>query len=314
MERKIGQFDGAERGALIIVIGALHGNETAGVVALRQLFDMLEAERQRKPNFVFRGRIVGLIGNVQAYERKIRFVKTDLNRHFTLQNIQRVGSETPQYSNASSLFFEDLELAELVQVIENQIFNYQPNRLVLLDLHTTSAAGGIFSIVSDDDASLDLAISLHIPVVRGMIGNVGGSTLHFFTEKNMHVPTIAVAFEAGKHDDPNAPRLAIAWLVNALRSVGAVSPFDVEHRHDEILRGHARRLPKVVDLIHVHRIALDDHFQMLPDFENFQAVRQGELLARDRHGYIAAPEDCLILMPLYQAKGKEGFFLVKEKT
>jgi succinylglutamate desuccinylase len=50
---------------------------------------------------------------------------------------------------------------------------------------------------------------------------------------------------------------------------------------------------------------------MQPDYKNFQAVEKGELLALDKHGEIRADEDGLILMPLYQKQGDDGFFLVR---
>ena len=51
---------------------------------------------------------------------------------------------------------------------------------------------------------------------------------------------------------------------------------------------------------------------MEPGFTNFQSVRRGELLAHDRIGAIKASETGLILMPLYQKLGNDGFFLVRE--
>jgi succinylglutamate desuccinylase len=51
---------------------------------------------------------------------------------------------------------------------------------------------------------------------------------------------------------------------------------------------------------------------MEPGFTNFQAVRRGKVLARDRTGEIKASETGLILMPLYQTLGNDGFFLVRE--
>jgi succinylglutamate desuccinylase len=51
---------------------------------------------------------------------------------------------------------------------------------------------------------------------------------------------------------------------------------------------------------------------MEPGFSNFQPVKRGQLLARDRHGDIRAPEAGLILMPLYQSQGTDGFFLARE--
>ena len=51
---------------------------------------------------------------------------------------------------------------------------------------------------------------------------------------------------------------------------------------------------------------------MDPGFTNFQSVRRGKVLARDRTGEIKASETGLILMPLYQTLGNDGFFLVRE--
>lgn len=308
MQRLIGHYTGQERGTLIIALAAMHGNEPAGIRSLRTLFQMLEDEPKRNAGFTFRGRLVGLVGNVQAYERRIRFVKKDLNRHLTLDNLKQARL-TPQ----SRLIYEDLELIELVQTIKNEIIEYKPSRLVVLDLHTTSASGGIFSIVSDDAESLDLAMQLNVPVVLGMVGNTGGTTLHYFKTENMGIPTVSVVFEAGQHDDALSVQRTVAWLVNVLRSVKSLEPYDVENRHNMILKNYSRHLPKLVDLFYVHHILPTDHFQMREGFKNFQVLNAGEVIADDKNGEIVAPEDCLLLMPLYQRQGTEGFFLVKNK-
>jgi succinylglutamate desuccinylase len=51
---------------------------------------------------------------------------------------------------------------------------------------------------------------------------------------------------------------------------------------------------------------------MRPGYANFQPIRRGEHLADDASGPVLAPEDGLILMPLYQSLGTDGFFLVQE--
>jgi succinylglutamate desuccinylase len=305
MKRLIGNYTGAQHGALIIAIGAMHGNEPAGVRALQTLFQMLENEPSHNPAFSFKGKIVGLIGNLKAYERKVRYVEKDLNRQFLLENIEKIKKGAPQY-------FEDSELIELLQTIENEINTYKPKRLIVLDLHTTSADGGIFTIVSDNEESIAVASELHAPVVKGFVQGVGGTTIHYFKTENMGVPTIALSFEAGQHNDPLSENRTIAWLVNALRATDCVQHEDVETKHEEILRGYSDKLPKVVQLIDSHKITDSDNFKMLPNYQNFQRVKKGETLAIDKNGDIKAPEDCLILMPLYQAQGNDGFFLVKE--
>jgi succinylglutamate desuccinylase len=51
---------------------------------------------------------------------------------------------------------------------------------------------------------------------------------------------------------------------------------------------------------------------MRPGYVNFQPIQQGEHLANDTTGPVLAPEDGLILMPLYQPQGSDGFFVVQE--
>jgi succinylglutamate desuccinylase len=51
---------------------------------------------------------------------------------------------------------------------------------------------------------------------------------------------------------------------------------------------------------------------MEPGFKNFQPVRRGRVLAKDRTGEIKASETGLILLPLYQTLGDDGFFLGRE--
>jgi succinylglutamate desuccinylase len=300
MKRQIGTYQGAEKETLIIAIAAIHGNEPAGVMALRELFQMLEKEPSENPDFQFKGRLVGVIGNMQAFEK-------DLNREITSENITRLKA-TPQYN----LDFEDLELLELIQCIENEIKNYQPKKIVLIDLHTTSASGGIFTIVNEDKASLDIAYQLHAPVVKGFIKGVGGTTLHYYTTKNLGIPTIGMGFEAGQHDDVLSVRRAIAWLINCFQAVGCINSDDVENKHSEVLKKYSKKLPKAVQIIENHKITSDDNFKMQPGYKNFQAVKKEEILAYDKNGSIKSPLDCLILMPLYQAQGNDGFFLVEE--
>ncbi len=314
MKRLIGTHTGSEQETLIIAIAAMHGNEPAGVYALRDLFQMLHDEPLVNPDFTFKGKIVGLIGNVQAYERKLRFVKQDLNRMITPDNIKRLttlhyaekGGLTAHYDIA----YEDLELVELIQYIDTEIKTYKPNRLIVLDLHTTSATGGIFTIVSETEDSLAIALSLHAPIVKGFVRGVGGSSLHYFASKNFNIPTTALAFEAGQHTEAKSTPRTIAWLVNCLRAIGSINKHDVDNKHEQILRGYAKNLPKAVELQSVYKIGTKDTFTMQPNYTNFQAVKKGELLAHHNGEAVLCPEDCLILMPLYQNKGTDGFFLV----
>src|SRR5262249_56516502 len=72
------------------------------------------------------------------------------------------------------------------------------------------------------------------------------------------------------------------------------------------------RLPPLIEALSRHAITDEHEFRMEPGFANIQRARAGELLARDRRGEIRAPHDGMVLLPLYQAQGDEGFFYGRE--
>lgn len=304
--RIIGRHTGCEKGPLLICLGGMHGNEPAGIKALELMFQLLELEPITNPGFRFCGRIFGLRGNLRAIEKGQRFIKKDLNRQWTKANIRRIRNSPMQQLDS-----EDLEALELLSIIEAEIEDYQAEKIILLDLHTTTAFGGIFSIATDDPVSVRIAVELHAPVIKGLLEGIKGTTLHYFNNDNFEPETVAICFESGQHDEPLSVNRAIAALTNLMRIVGCVRTEDVENRHDALLIEHSKELPKVAQLIMCHRIKPDDKFQMIPNYKNFQEVAKGELLAQDTNGKIYARKNGRILMPLYQTQGDDGFFLIK---
>ncbi|MFK8104728.1 MAG: succinylglutamate desuccinylase/aspartoacylase family protein [Saprospiraceae bacterium] len=307
LQRIIGRYTGTEKGPLLICFGGMHGNEPAGILALEAIFKILATEPDRNKNFKFKGRILGLRGNLRAMQAKKRFILKDLNRQWTIENVTRIKATPERLLEA-----EDLEIKELLAVIEAEVDGYEPEKLVFLDFHTTTAYGGIFSIPTEDPESLRIAIELHAPVIKGMLKGIRGTSLHYFSKENFIPNTVAVCFESGQHLEPLSVSRAIAALTNCMRTIGCVTAEDVENKHDSILIEYSKDLPKVAELITIHSIKSKDQFQMTPNYKNFQAVKKGTILANDQHGPIRAQEDGLVLMPLYQQQGDDGFFLVKE--
>lgn len=305
-KRIIGSYSGQKKGPLLICLGGTHGNEPAGIQALDILFRLLELEPESNSDFQFKGRILGLRGNLRAIEQGARFIEKDLNRLWTAENVKRILS-----SPADELSDEDLEIRELHDLITREIRLYQPEKVIVLDLHTTTAHGGIFSIATDDPDSVRIAIELHAPVMKGFLDSVQGTTLHYFTTQNMGVPTVAVCFESGQHEETLSVNRAIAAIINCMRTVGCVRSEDVENRHDALLIEYSRGLPKVSELVFTHTIKPGDHFKMEPGYQNFQEIQEGEILAYDKSGPVRAAEDSLLLMPLYQKQGDDGFFLIR---
>ena len=90
MNRIIGRYTGEENGPLLICFGGIHGNERAGVRALDLVFKMLEVEPITNPDFYFKGRILGVRGNVQALKAGKRYLTKDLNRQWTPERVNQV--------------------------------------------------------------------------------------------------------------------------------------------------------------------------------------------------------------------------------
>ena len=303
MQRVIGKFSGDEKGPLLVIIGAMHGNEPAGVRAIELVLKMLDVEYIRNPNFSFKGNVLGLIGNYKALEQKKRFIDRDMNRCWSPDVMQN------QADNSIAEFEEIRQVHKLVME-EIETGNY--SKVIILDMHTTSSDLGIFVIPSSNPESLKIAKELKAPVVLGIADGLKNTNLHYFHNLESTVPIIPVVFESGQHQDPMSVNRAVAAIINCMRTVEMVDSEHVDNIHDHLLETFSEPLPKVVELSYSHGIKAEDKFVMKPGYKNFDAIVEGEWLADDTHGKVCAPSDGRILMPLYQVQGEDGFFIVRE--
>jgi len=307
MKRIIGRYTENKRGPLLLVIGGIHGNEPAGVKAIDLVSKMLEIEHIKNEGFEFKGTLLGIIGNLKAYKKNVRFIKKDLNRIWSKDHL-----DTIKPLPTSQLDAEDREMLEILSLINHELSTNKYTRMLVLDLHTTSSHGGIFSIPNNFKDSQAIALQLHAPVVKGMLKGIKNTTLHFFKTKNFPLQTTAVTFESGQHEDPLSVNRAVSAIINCMRTLGSVIESDVENIHDKILKKFSKKLPKCTKLVKRHAIQPVEGFEMLPGFKNFQKVKKGELIAKDKNGDIFSPANGRILMPLYQKQGEDGFFIIKE--
>lgn len=302
--RIIGRYEGVDPGPLLICIGSMHGNEPAGILAIQEVFRLLDIETGFNPGFRYHGSFVGIRGNLRAIEKSQRFIDRDLNRMLLKEEMDRITS-TPEEMWTS----EDRECIDLIRTIEEEKRKHKPSASLILDLHTTTADGGIFTIAADDQMSRTLAKGLHAPVIQGFAENLKGTTLSYFNRPKEDA--FCIVFEAGQHDDPESVYRTAAAIVNCMRTIGSVDSRDVDHRHDGMLIRMSEGLPKVTKLIHHYRIADGEQFVMNPGYKNFQPLKAGEIVAHNEHGPITSPVDGLMLMPKYQTLGDDGFFVVE---
>ena len=311
--RIIGTFGGQTPGPIIIAIGALHGNEPAGVRALEMIFEALELERRDNPAFEFKGKLVGLIGNAQAFLLRQRFLENDLNRMWTTEQVSEIRTHHDEELSA-----ENREVLQLFDCITTECQAFSAEKRIFLDLHTTSADGGIFSIPTDEHKSLQLAKHLGAPAIIGLQESISGTLLGFAidggfcpdTQAEIPAPT-CVAFEAGQHDSPHSITRSAIAILRCLRTAGCIEPESLAGFAGTLTLPFLNYVPPVVRFRYAHHIEASDEFKMRPGYANFQPIQQGEHLADDVHGPVLSPEKGLILMPLYQAKGSDGFFIVQ---
>lgn len=306
MKRVICNFTQNLPGPLLVCIAGIHGNEHAGIKALKRIQKTLDKQAKLNPKFVFRGRILGLCGNVAAFMSKQRFVDVDMNRIITQDLVLKLkeGSIVPSYS-------EHQEIIELLSEIEKAFQEKEYSEIVILDLHTTSARGGTFAIPADDARSLTIAKGLHAPVIKGFSALLKGTTLDYFTNIESKIPLTALVFEAGQHDNPLSVNRTLAAIINCLRTIECMDAKDVENHHDEILKAFSEGHPKISRLVFQYRIEPEEEFVMKPGFSSFQKITENEILANNKFGEIRAQFDGYLLMPLYQSKGNDGFFIVQ---
>lgn len=292
----VGEFVGNADGPTLVVVGSIHGNEPSGRIALERVARRVELLREN-----LRGRLYLLAGNVRAFAQSERFIDRDLNRHWTRENILM---NTRLLPDARA---EDREQHDLL-IIFREILNSAGDEVYVLDLHSTSAGGVPFATVGDTLRNRRFAQMFPVTILLGIEEQLEGTLLEFLNNEG----TVTLGFEAGQHAAAESidNHEALIWL--ALVNSGILAAEDVPdiEEHRRILTestGEAR----ILEVRHREAISEGDEFEMKPGFKNFDPIRRGQLLANSRNGPITAGETGLILMPLYQRQGNDGFFIVR---
>lgn len=298
LERCLGRVVGERPGPTLVAVGGVHGNEPSGVRALERVLSVLAGK-----GGVLRGEFVALAGNLAALHRGVRFLDRDLNRCWTPERVAELRARPPAERRA-----EDREQLELAGEMETA-FDRARGPTFVLDLHSTSGGGAPFAVLDDTLPNRAFASHLPVPIVLGLEEVLAGTLLAYLSDRGH----LTVAFEAGRHQNPRAVDHAEAAVWIALAAAGLLDGTDLEppaHLR-EVLAAAAAGLPRFVEARYRHGLSPGDGFQMEPGFRSFQAVSKGQLLARDREGEIRSPAEGLLLMPLYQPQGEDGFFLVQ---
>jgi predicted deacylase len=303
-------FTGLASGARLIVLGAVHGNETCGTQAIRRVIDEIESGQLA----IDAGNVTFVpVTNPLAYARHQRMGDRNLNRNL-------VPTESP-------VEFEDR--------IANWLCPLLAQHDALLDLHSFHTAGQPFVMLgpenntgklepfarSAEETALALRLGVHrfvdgwldtyaAGVARRLAAGVSAreADVHYgvgTTEYMRAQGGIALTLECGQHDDPAAPAVAYRAIHNALahlKLTSAPAPRPVAETE-------ALRLYQVIDRAHA-----DDQF--VRRWSSFDRVRAGDVIGM-RHDGTPVAADCngYVVFPNPNAQpGQEWFYLARSSA
>jgi predicted deacylase len=301
--RLVGSAGEARGGPLLIATAAIHGNEPAGVHALRRVFAALEELRPR-----LLGRFVGLIGNRGALLAGQRYLESDMNRLWSRRKLAELAAGDPAADTA-----EQKEQRQLLSAIDAELA--EPHgEVVHIDLHSTSGDSPPFLVQNGDARSLALGRAIGVPLLHGLLRNIDGTTLDLGLAKGF----TSVVLEGGQNEAETTVEHHEAGLWLLLAELGVVSAeprleLELERQRARIARSTSG-IPPAVEICLRYAIEPQEHFTMLPGFKSFEHVIQGQLLALggpSGRREIRSPMGGLLIMPRYQGQGADGFFLAR---
>jgi len=279
-----------------IVIGGMHGNEQNGVEAIKNILPQLK--KVFEPN---QGKIFFLKGNTKALDLNERFLDKDLNRLWLDKYIK---DKQPEIADV-----EQLQI--LHEIIVNDICQGKFDNCTFLDLHTFSAKSGIFCIPAGNEKSVAFARSFGVPFIEKLSEKLPGTALGYFGKKGM----TSVVFEGGTHNTKEATENLEAGLWHSLAYAGLIDEnLEKVKESRRKLIDISEAFPHHLELTYRHKLEDYHNFKMNKGYYNFKPVKQSEPLAVQDQQQIKSPSNGFMLMPLYQKKGSDGFFIVQEKN
>ena len=299
LERVLCDIKGVNTSPTIIVLAGIHGNETAGVHAVKNLLSKVESQA-----IAFNGNLHVLSGNLNALEKNCRYEEEDLNRLWTEEHIA--------YINSSQNGF-NADVKEQIAIYESikTIINNNEGPFYFLDLHTTSSITEPFITISDSLNNRKFSSNFSIPIVLGIEEYLDGPLLTYINEFG-HV---ALGFEGGQHDDIQSVINCEAFLWMSLVISGCLDKDKVENydKYEQTLVS-SKHKNDFYEIDYRYLISEEEDFKMNRGFVNFDDISKNQLLATSNSKEIRANMRGEIFMPLYQKQGKDGFFIITKIT
>lgn len=272
----------------------------AGIYACKRLANYLNKMRD-----AINGSVYMISGNRKAIDTGQRFIDVDLNR---------IWNEFGKPGSTFSHNFEEWEEAEdILQTINEIVGAHQTStqNIHFIDLHTTSAESSSFILFNDTLKNRQIATWFPVPQILGIEESIHGTLLSYINDLGYS----AIGFEAGGHTDPGSSDRMEAFIWQYLHRAEVVN-LDISdlHVYEELLRDDPEVAGEYFEITYHHYVKDAEQFKMKSGYRNFDFVEEGELLAYENYDPVYAYCDGRIFMPLYQNKGNDGFFILRNRS
>ncbi|MGY4601485.1 putative deacylase [Bradyrhizobium sp. GM22.5] len=292
-------FSGPLPGARLIVLGAVHGNEPCGSIAIERILQELECGELE----IIAGQLTLVpVTNRLAYERGTRNGDRDLNRNFA-PTLNPIDNE---------------------HVITNELCPLLAEHTVLIDIHSFGWRSSPMVLLGPDGSARDLqsfafachekALAAHLGVSRVLYGwlttnmqraHRRGSSIQYCNGTNDYMRSVggyAVTLECGQHSDPLAPAVAYNAIRNALA-------------HLRLIASRTPQPSQEIELLRVYEV-IDRNSRkdrLVREWNSFDRLCPGETIAYRSDGTaVLSSADGYILFPNASAEpGTEWFYLAE---
>lgn len=292
VKRVLGSIKGIKEKPTVVFFGGIHGNEFAGVSALRTVYKEL-----KEKSISLKGNFYAISGNTVALKEKKRFIDIDLNRIWTKEQLDE---------DSDILCSEFIERDSIYQTIKN-IVTTEKGPFYFIDLHTTSAETQPFITISDSLNNRKFSKIFSIPTILGIEEYLDGPLLTYINEFGH----IALGFEAGQHYKESSIELSIAFIWLTLEASGCIDKKEIKRytffKHYLSL---FKNKQEFYEIDYKYQIDKNEQFTMLNGFANFETIQKNQRLAESNGNVIKSPLKGQIFMPLYQKQGDDGFFII----
>lgn len=264
---KIDILKGKYQGPCVVVMGAIHGNETIGGSTIVNLHDEIDQNK-------LHGDLILILGNPRAFAISKRFIDCDLNRLFG-NDLKKLVKKSNNNLNT-----EEKRAVEIVPFLQKADY--------LLDIHSTIKPSIPFVYSENTKEHLALAslfdtryvVSSHADFRPPDLTNCADT----FVDRN---GGIGITYEAGWHKNPATHSEVMEKTYKFLTKVGSIQrPLQEKAK---------KRFSQL--FIYGHLVPKTRSFQFMKNHKNFDIVHADEVIAKDGGEIIKVQKDSFIIFP-----------------